>query len=416
MGRKAKELQALAVSRIKTPGLHFVGGVSGLALQVSPSGARSWILRARIGGKARDMGFGGFPDVTLASARDAARVARAKIKAGTDPIEEGRAARSILAAARASALTFEQCAEAYIAVKESEWKNGKHTKQWRSTLVTYAFPVIGKLLVRDIEQAHVLRVLEPIWTTKTETASRLRGRIESVLDWATVRGYRQGDNPARWKGHLDMLLATPGKIAKVEHHAAMPYVELGAFMVELRKQDGMGARALEFAILTSARSGEVRGATWQEVDLGASVWTIPVERMKMKREHRVPLSDESIALLKGMPNIGGTDLIFPNTKGTVLSDMTLTAVLRRMGKSVTAHGFRSTFRDWTSERTSYPRDVCEMALAHTIADKVEAAYRRGDLFEKRTRLMRDWAKFCGTVATTATVTPIKSKSALSTSK
>jgi integrase len=409
MGRKSKELQALAVSRINSPGLHSVGGVSGLALQVTSTGARSWILRVMVGGKRRDMGLGGFPDVTLAGAREAARAAREKIKSGIDPIEEGRAARNALSAARAIALTFEQCADAYISVKESEWANAKHASQWRNTLVTYAFPIIGKMLVRDVEQPHVLRILEPIWSTKTETASRLRGRIETILDWATVRGYRKGENPARWKGHLDMLLATPGKIAKIEHHAALPYDELGAFMVDLRKMEGIGARALEFAILTAARSGEVRGAAWGEIDLATRVWTIPAERMKMKREHRAPLSDEAIAVLQAMPIIGGTDLIFPNSKGTALSDMTLTAVLRRMGREVTAHGFRSTFRDWTAERTSYPRDVCEMALAHAIGDKVEAAYRRGDLFEKRTRMMREWGKFCATVATTATVTPIKGK-------
>lgn len=411
MPRKVKELGPLAVSRLNMPGLHFVGGVTGLALQVTPLGARSWVLRIMVGGKRRDMGLGGFPDVTLSGAREAARTARAKIKAGIDPIEEGRAARSVLAAARAAALTFEQCAITFIAVKETEWANSKHAQQWRNTLATYAYPVIGKLLVRDVEQSHVLRILEPIWADKTETATRLRGRIESVLDWATVREYRTGDNPARWKGHLDKLLATPGKIAKVEHLAALPYTGLGVFMVALRKQEGMGAKALEFAILTAVRSGEVRGASWAEIDLAEKVWTIPATRMKMKVEHRVPLTGETIALLNTLPRIGGTDLIFPNTKGTALSDMTLTAVLRRMEVAVTAHGFRSTFRDWAAERTNFPRDVCEMALAHSIGDKVEAAYRRGDLFDKRTRLMRDWGKFCGISTTTATVTSIKSKAA-----
>ena len=410
MGKKATELQALAVSRIKTPGMCFVGGVDGLALQITASGSRSWTLRVMIGGKRRDMGLGGYPDVTLAGAREAARIARNKIRNGIDPIEESRAARSLLAASRASALTFEQCAVAYIAAKEIQWKNAKHGSQWRRTLETYAFPVIGNLLARDVEQAHILRILEPIWNEKTETATRLRGRIENVLDWARVRGYRKGDNPARWKGHLETLLAKPGKIKNVEHLAALPFMELGAFMVDLRKQSGMGARALEFAILCAARSGEVRGATWGEIDLDGRVWMIPASRMKMKIEHRIPLSNEAIALLNAIPRIGGTDLIFPNNKGNVLSDMTLTAALRRMNVAVTAHGFRSTFRDWAAERTSYDRNTCEMALAHAIGDKVEAAYRRGDLFEKRTRLMRDWAKFCGTVATTATVTAIKKKS------
>ncbi len=398
MGRKAKELGALAVSRLKTPGLHFVGGVDGLAIQGFESGARTWILRVMVGGKRRDMGLGGYPDVTLAGARDAARIARDKIRNGIDPIEEGRAARSALAASRASAMTFEQCAFAYIAVKEAEWVNAKHGQQWRNTLETYAYPVVGKLLARDVGQTHVLKILEPIWSTKTETATRLRGRIESVLDWATVRGYRSGDNPARWKGHLDKLMAMPGKIKNVEHHAALPYVDIGAFWIDLQQQEGMGSLALQFAILTAARSGEVRGASWSEIDLTEKVWVIPASRMKMKREHKVPLSDEAVNLLEAVPRIAGTDLLFPNNKGTALSDMTLTAVIRRMGRGgqVTPHGFRSTFRDWASERTNYPRDVCEMALAHAIGDKVEAAYRRGDLIEKRTRLMRDWAKFINT--------------------
>jgi len=395
MSRKAKELGAMAVSKIKTAGMHFVGGVDGLAIQGLESGARTWILRVMVGGKRRDMGLGGYPDVTLAGARDAARIARDKIRNGIDPIEEGRAARSALAASRASAMTFEQCALAYIAVKEAEWANAKHGQQWRNTLDTYAYPVVGKLLVRDVVQTHVLRILEPLWTTKTETATRLRGRIESVLDWATVRGYREGDNPARWKGHLDKLLAMPSKIKNIEHLAALPYVDIGAFWIDLQQQEGMGALALQFAILTAARSGEVRGASWNEIDLVEKTWKIPASRMKMKREHKVPLSDEAIKLLNGLVHIAGTDLLFPNNKGTALSDMTLTAVIRRMGRTgqVTPHGFRSTFRDWASERTNYPRDVCEMALAHAIGDKVEAAYRRGDLIEKRTRLMRDWAKF-----------------------
>lgn len=398
MGRKAIERGALWVSKLSKPGMHFVGGVDGLAIQGFESGARTWILRVMVGGKRRDMGLGGYPDVTLAGARDAARIARDKIRNGIDPIEEGRAARSALAASRASAMTFEQCASAYIAVKEAEWANAKHGQQWRNTLKTYAYPVVSKLLVRDIGQTHILRILEPIWSTKTETATRLRGRIESVLDWATVRGYREGGNPARWKGHLDKLMAMPGKIKNVEHHAALPYVDIGAFWLALQQHEGMGALALQFTILTAARSGEVRGASWSEIDLTKKVWKIPASRMKMKREHRVPLTDEAVKLLNVGTRIAGTDLLFPNNKGTALSDMTLTAVIRRMGRAgqVTPHGFRSTFRDWASERTNYPRDVCEMALAHAIGDKVEAAYRRGELIEKRSRLMRDWAKFINT--------------------
>jgi len=410
MARKAKELGALEVGRLTAPGLHFVGTVAGLALQVTDSGARSWILRVMVGGKRRDMGLGGYPDVTLAGAWAAARTAREKIKDGIDPVEDAKAKRSALYAQRAAAMTFSEAAKAYIAVKEAEWKNAKHGDQWRNTLATYADPVIGNIFVRDVDQSHVMRVLEPIWMEKTETAKRLRGRIEKVLDWARVRGYRSGENPARWRGHLDTLLQSPGKVQKRAHFPALPFDDLGTFMVELRKQEGMGARALEFAILTAARSGEVRGATWSEIDLKDATWTIPASRMKMKREHRAALNDEAVALLESLPRTG--DLIFPNTKGDMLSDMTLTAVLRRMGRSdITAHGFRSTFRDWCSERTNYPRDVAEMALAHAIGDKVEAAYRRGDLFEKRRRMMREWGKFSGKVEVAGTVTPIKRKAA-----
>lgn len=411
MARKAAELGALEVGRLDKPGLHFVGGVAGLALQVTAGGTRSWILRVLIGGKRRDMGLGGFPDVTLAGAREAARAARAKIKEGVDPIADMKARRSALYAARAASMTFSEAAAAYIAVKEHEWKNAKHGDQWRNTLKEYAYPVIGNVFVRDVEQSHVMRVLEPIWLTKTETAKRLRGRIERVLDWSRVRGYRNGENPARWRGHLDTLLQSPGKVQKRTHFPALPFDELGAFMEALRQQEGMGARALEFAILTAARSGEVRGATWNEIDLADASWTIPADRMKMKREHRAALNDAAVALLESLPRT--CDLIFPNTKGNMLSDMTLTAVLRRMGRSdITAHGFRSTFRDWCSERTNYPRDVAEMALAHAIGDKVEAAYRRGDLFEKRRRMMKEWGKFSAKVQTAGTVMPIKSRAAV----
>ena len=410
MARKAKELAPIDIPRLKTPGLHAVGGVAGLALQVTTTGARSWILRVMVAGKRRDMGLGGFPDVTLAGAKDAARVARAKISDGIDPIGDRKALRSAMHAARASSITFTDAAAAYIASKEVEWTNAKHGDQWRNTLATYAEPLIGSVFVRELDQSHIVRVLEPIWNTKTETATRVRGRIEKILDWAKVAGYRSGENPARWQGHLSALLPSPSKFQKVEHHAALPFVEIGAFMVNLRQQEGMGAKALEFAILTAARSGEVRGATWAEVDLKAATWTIPAARMKIKTngDHRVPLNAEAIALLNAMPENG--ELVFPNTKGTMLSDMTLTAVLRRMNRSdITAHGFRSTFRDWVSERTNYPRDVAEMALAHTIGNSVEAAYRRGDLFKKRILMMRDWGKFSSRVHTDANVTPIKAK-------
>ena len=393
MPKLATEMGAMEVSKKTAPGLHFVGVVPGLALQVTATGARSWTLRTVIGGKRRDMGLGGYPAVTLAMAREKAREARELIRQGSDPIQRQQDAQSALRASMAAALTFRECAEKYIAAHKAGWKNVKHAQQWRNTLQQHAYPVLGDLLVRDVKLPQVLAVLEPIWTTTNETAVRLRGRIELVLDWAAARGLRDGTNPARWRGHLDKLLAKPSKVNNREHHAALPASDVGAFMVRLRQAEGMGARALEFTILTAARSGEVRGATWTEIDLDAKVWTVPGTRMKAGREHRVPLSAEALALLDALPRMAGTELVFPAPRGGMLSDMTLTAVLRRMQVPATAHGFRSTFRDWAAERTAYPNEVCEMALAHTIENKAEAAYRRGDLFEKRRLMMIDWAKF-----------------------
>jgi integrase len=399
MGRIARELGPLAVSRLTAPGLYFVGGVAGLALQISPSGARSWVLRVVVAGKRRDMGLGAASSANgLAHARGKAQAARDKIRAGIDPIEEARSARSRLKAQRASALTFKQCAEKYIAAHQAGWKNDKHAAQWGATLQTYAYPVMGSLLVRDVDVAHVTRVLEPIWQEKTETASRVRGRIQAVLDWAAAHGYRpKGLNPAAWKGHLDKLLPRPSKVAKVEHHSALPIAEVGSFMAALAKQEGISARALEFAILTAARSGEVRVATWSEMDLQGKLWTIAAERMKAGREHRVPLSDAAVRLLKALPREEDSELVFAAPRGGALSDMALTAVCRRMKVQAVPHGFRSSFRDWASERTNVPRDVAEMALAHAIPSKVEAAYRRGDLFEKRRKLMQSWSEFCAKV-------------------
>jgi integrase len=410
MPRKASELNALAVSRLATPGLHYVGGVPGLALQVSPSGARSWVLRVVIGSRRRDMGLGAYSQsgMTLARAREAALAAREKIKAGIDPIEQGRAARSALKAAQASAVSFEQAARAYIDAHESSWRNAKHAQQWRNTLETYAYPLIGSLLARDVDKEHVLSVLSPIWASKTETASRVRSRIESVLSFAMQANYRpEGLNPARWRGNLDKLLANPGKIAKSEHHAALPVADIGEFLQRLRTVDGGGARALEFLILTAARSGEVRGATWREINLDAAVWKVPGERMKGGREHRVPLSPAAVKLLRGLPRIAGTELVFPGARSGPLSDMTLNAVLRRLKVPAVPHGFRSTFRDWVSEHTNYPNEVAEMALAHAIGDKVEAAYRRGDMFDRRRQMMNAWAAFCAKPQSNAAVIPIK---------
>lgn len=396
MARKATELSALAVKGLRQPGLHFVGGVSGLALQVLPTGGRSWILRVSVGGRRRDMGLGGYPDVPLADAREAARRARELIREGVDPIEKAQAARRGLKANAAKTLTFREAARAYIAAQEAGWKNAKHRAQWTRSLETYAFPVLGDLPVTEIEVAHVHKVLEPIWGTKTETASRLRGRIELVLDWSQARGYRDGLNPARWRGHLDKIFPRRTKVAKTVHHKALPASEMYAFMHSLRDVEGMGARALEFAILTAARSGEVRGARWSEIDLAGKIWVIPADRMKSGRDHRAPLSAIALSLLDALPRFSDSDLVFPSNRGGQLSDMTLSAVLRRMKTPAVPHGFRSTFRDWASEATNYPSEVAEMALAHTVASKVEAAYRRGDLLAKRRQLAEDWAAFCDT--------------------
>lgn len=395
MPKRAKEIAAAQLPRLPV-GLHAAGGATGLYLRVAPSGARNWILRATVGNRRRDMGLGGWPDVPLTEARDRARQARRKIEEGIDPIEARKSTKETLR----ETPSFAECAKRTIEAKRPEWHSDKHAKQWKSTLNTYAKPVIGNMPVDMVELRHVVEILSPLWTEKTETASRLRSRIEAVLTWATVSGFRKGDNPARWRGNLDAVLAKPGKVAKVKHHKALPFDDLPAFVTDLHKREGIAARALEFLIMTAARSGEVRGATWQEVDLDAAVWTIPAARMKAAKEHRVPLPARAVAILKAMPRFAGSDYIFPAARGGQLSDMALTAVMRRMKVDAVPHGFRSTFRDWVSERTAYPRDVAEMALAHTIPDKVEAAYRRGDLFAKREKMMGDWAKFIATPATT----------------
>jgi integrase len=394
MARKAKELSALEVSRIVKTGHHAVGGVAGLYLYVIDTGARSWVLRTMVGDKRRHMGLGSFPETPLAHAKEKARAAKEEIAQGIDPILQRHAAANRLRAQQASEKTFEQAVQAYLESHGDSWKNPKHRAQWLSTLETYAFPQMGKLLVQDIGQEQVLNTLEPIWKTKTETASRLRGRIENVLDWATARKYRTGENPARWKGHLDKLLPAPGKIQKVTHHRALPLTQMANFMADLRKREGSAARALEFTILCAARSGETRGATWSEIDLENSIWTIPAERMKSGKEHRVPISSPTIILLKALPRFIDNELVFPAPRGGKLSDMALTAVMRRMKVDAVPHGFRSTFRDWAGEQTNYPRDLAEQALAHVLENKVEAAYRRGDALEKRRTMMEDWAKFC----------------------
>ncbi|MCG5513640.1 tyrosine-type recombinase/integrase [Ectothiorhodospira shaposhnikovii] len=411
MPKVAKELSALAVRRLSKPGLHAVGGVAGLLLRISDTGAKYWVLRATIGGKRRDVGLGPYPEIGLAEAREQAAEMRHQARNGTDPIAERNEKREALRAANAKALTFDQAADRYLKGKASEFRNAKHAKQWRATLDTYASPVLGKMAVDRVELAHVLQVLEPIWHTKTETASRVRGRVEKVLDYATVSGFREGENPARWRGNLDAILPAPAKLKKVQHHRAVPWQDMPAFMEALRKRQALAARALEFLVLTAARSGEVRGATWDEIDLQAKTWTVPAERMKASREHVVPLPDDAVALLEALPRFEGTPYVFPATKGGQLSDMALSALMRRMEVDATPHGFRSTFRDWVSETTAYPHEVAEMALAHTIPSAVERAYRRGDLLAKRSRLMTEWAAFLRDGAPAGGVVPLKGKTA-----
>ena len=388
----AKELSPLAVSRLTEPGFHRVGGVTGLYLQINERGARSWVLRMMVGTKRRELGLGGFPTVGLADARTKARAVREQVENGLDPIAEKRKKREMLIAEQRRP-TFKKCAEQFMAMKSAEWRNDKHRQQWVNTLNQYAYPTIGDLPVHEISQRHVLTILEPIWTVKTETANRVRGRIENVLDWATAHGERTGVNPARWRGQLDKLLPSPKKIAKVVHHPALPYEQLAEFQQRLNQYPSISAKALGFAILTAARSGEVRGATWEEIDFAKRIWTVPADRMKGGKEHRVPLSRRAIALLKTLP-AQKTGIVFATQKGNALSDMALTMLLRGVWPGITAHGFRSTFRDWAAEQTSFPREVCEQALAHALPNQVEAAYRRSDLFDKRRELMDQWAAFC----------------------
>lgn len=405
MPKVARELTALEVRRLSRPGMHAVGGVAGLLLRISETGARYWVLRVRITGKRRDLGLGPFPEVGLAEARQEAAAMRRQLRQGVDPAAERRAARDALRASSAARVTFDEAARRYLQAKTAEFRNPKHAAQWRTTLETYAGPVIGALPVDHVELAHILQVLEPIWREKTETASRVRGRIEKVLDYATVSGFRAGENPARWRGNLDAILPAPGKLKRVEHHKALPWADAPAFMARLRRRGGMAARALEFAIWTAARSGEVRGATWAEIDTEARTWTVPAERMKAKREHVVPLSAPALALLEALPRFEEVPYVFPSGRGGQLSDMALSALMKRMKVTATPHGFRSTFRDWVSEKTSYPHEVAEMALAHTIPNAVERAYRRGDLLQKRRQLMAEWARFL--TGSTADVAPLR---------
>jgi integrase len=365
---------------------------------------KSWLFRYTRTGVSREMGLGPLHTIGLAEARNRAQEARKLLLDGKDPIEVRDAAKAGIRLAAANSQTFRKCAEAYIKAQSPSWRNAKHAAQWSSTLETYAYPVIGSMAVALVETPHVVRVLEPIWATKTETATRLRGRIELILSWAKVMGYRDGENPARWRGHLDHTLARISKQSRVKHHEALPFDQAPAFLKELRKRPATAARALEFLILTAARTSEVIGGRKSEIDRDTATWTIPADEilesgkrrgMKAGKEHRVPLVDRALELLDELDGVRGTsEQLFPSQGGGELSNMAMLNVLKRMKRDdITVHGFRSTFRDWAAEKTNFPKEVVEMALAHTIENEVEAAYRRGDLFEKRRELMEAWAAF-----------------------
>lgn len=374
---------------MKEPGVYGDGG--GLYLQIGPTGAKSWLFRFMRQGKARAMGLGPLHTISLSEARQTALGCRKDLLNGQDPIEQRKAARN---ASVSTQPTFTVCSQSYIAAHEHGWKNPKHRTQWTNTIDTYVGPVFGDKPVDVIDVNLVMQVLEPIWPTKTETASRLRGRIEAILDWATVRGYRNGENPARWRGHLEALLPIRTKVRKVRHHPALPYGELPAFIRRLRQSDAVAANALLFTILTAARTGEVIGATWNEIDALKSTWTIPADRMKAAREHRVPLGERTLALL-GEPKAGEIPLFISGKSDRPLSNIAMLALLKRWKRTdITPHGFRSTFRDWVAEQTQFPQELAEMALAHMISNKVEAAYRRGDMFGRRREMMDTWESYC----------------------
>ena len=404
MSRIKNKLTVRAVETKKKPGYYSDGG--NLYLRVSQNLTKTWAFYYKKDGKRTEMGLGSVSNVTLEQARENADILRKQLANGIAPLIERQRQNNERKAQATKFMTFRQCADGYINAHKAGWKNSKHIQQWQNTLLQYAFPVFGDLDVKSIDTALITKCLEPIWLIKNETAGRVRGRIESVLDWATARKYREGENPARWRGHLDKLLAKPSKIQKTEHHSALPYTEINSFIDLLRLQDGIAAKCLEYTILTAARTGESIGATWDEIDLDAKTWTIPAVRMKAEREHRVPLSSHALLILNDMAAVRINDYIFPsNKKG--LSNMAMLTLLRRMDSAhITVHGFRSTFRDWAAESTAYPGEVVEMALAHAIKNLTEAAYRRGDLLEKRSRLMEEWARYCNTPRFTGDVVPI----------
>jgi integrase len=388
----AKALTAIEVKRLNEPGLHMVGVVPGLGLKIKDTGNKSWILRViNVDNRRSDIGLGSYPEIPLALAHEKARKKREEIRQGIDPIEKKKDLK------KNAIWTFKHCAEEYIKIHQASWKSIKHKEQWESTLNTYAYPKIGGMHVRDVGTKQILDVLEPYWNTKNVTINRVRNRIERILDWAKVRKYREGDNPAAWRGVMEQALPKPSKVSKVTSFKGVPIDEMYDFMQRIKKDLGMGARCLELVILTACRSGEARGATWSEIDLKKKEWRIPGERMKVDRNHRIPLNDSAIKLLKSLPkNEEGVDLVFPGAGGKPLSDMTLSAVMRRMKLGAVPHGFRSTFATWAQERTNYPSDVRERALAHTVGSKTTEAYERGDQFDKRVSLMSDWDKFINT--------------------
>jgi len=381
------------VAQAAKPGRY--GDSNGLYLQVTHTGVKSWLLRYQVAGRERWMGLGPVHAFSLDEARAKARKAHQQLFEGIDPLEARKAERQTKALETARSKTFAEATRECFDAHERKWRNPKHRQQFLSTMEAYVLPNIGRLPVADIDQGLVLKCIEPIWLVKTETADRVRGRIEKVLDYAAVRGYRSGENPARWRGHLEHVLAPRSKVQRTKHHPALPYADLPAFLMRLGDLAGVAAKALEFAILTAARTGEIIGATWEEIDLAAAVWTVPAVRMKAGKEHRVPLSDRALEILRALPREDGNKFVFIGARGQGLSNMAMIAVLKRLGRDdITVHGFRSTFRDWAAERTDHPNHVVEMALAHVVSDRVEAAYRRGELLEKRRRLMSDWNRYC----------------------
>lgn len=413
MARAMNQLSAAKVAKLTKPGRYGDGG--GLWLQVSRYGTKSWLFRYMIDGRARQMGLGSVETFSLKEARERARLARQLVVDGRDPIEERNDGRARARAEEAKRITVKDAADRYIKAHREGWKSAKHADQWARTMETYVRPVIGHLPVALVETHHVLKVIEPIWGEKPETANRVRGRIEAILDWAKAAKYRDGDNPARWRGHLDKLLPPHRKLVPVKHHAALKYKDVGAFMVDLRARDSVSARALEFTILTVARTGETIGARWSEIDFEAKLWNLPASRMKSGRPHFVPLSDRVIEILEALPREGGKDgFLFPGArKNKPLSNMAMLELLRGMerGEGLTVHGFRSTFRDWAGDATAFPRDLAELALAHRVGDDTELAYRRASAIEKRRKLMAAWASFCGTVPSSGSVLPLRGRSA-----